>query len=173
MTVPAILAALDAEAERIAKLPELDRAAELSRTAKAIDLPIGTLERRVAAHRGGAVVVDAAQLGRRLAKLIWALGSPDTAGAAVEALERALREAGRDWSYLAALVERAEPAPEVTDEVQSWIAAGERILAASARLEGRELDFVTDMMRRFSLGWAPTEKQGKWLAAIHNRYVAR
>jgi hypothetical protein len=172
MTEPAravTLAALEDEAERLAKLSEYECALQLQQSARRLDVPATTLERRVAVHRGEAVTVDAVELGRRLGKLVFMLGS-DQAAVAAEAMGRALREAGRDWAYLAALVSQAEPAPAVSSDLQSFIRGGEKMLRAGG-LRPNEHEFVTDMLERFSRGVEPTEKQAKWFAAIYQRYV--
>jgi hypothetical protein len=170
-----ILAGIDIEAERLAKLPEYERAVQLQPSARRLDIPLTTLERRVALYGESSVVVDAVELGRRLGRLVFLLGSDEPANvlAAVNALGSALRAAGRDWSYLSRLVAEAEPSNAVMEKSGSWVRAGEAILEAPG-LDGKERGFVEDMLERFNTygdEFMPTEKQTKWFVALHRRYV--
>ena len=168
-----VLSALDGEAERIAKLADVDRAAEIERCARELGLPVGTLERRVALHRGESRVPDNEELGRRLARLMFLLGGPER-DAAVAAIDEALRSAGRDWSYLSRLVGVAEAGPAVSEDARSWIEGGEAILRHEG-LREHEREFVLDMVDRFNTqSWfEPSEKQTKWFVALYRRYVRK
>ena len=168
------LSAVHPEAERLANLPEYEYAAQVQESARRLDLPVATLERLVSRYRApDAVVIDALTLGRRLGKLVFLLGADDDKAvlAAARAMGNALRDGGRDWSYLSALVAQAEPAEEVANCDPALIQACEAILR-SPTLTERERGFVSDMRERFSWGgFEATDKQKKWFRALYDRCV--
>ena len=155
------LAALRSEVERLSALPDYQCAVELPEVARRLDLPVATLERQI--HRPA---LDAVDLGRRLSRLVYLLSENPVVAA--RAIEVALHEAGKDWSYLASLVAQAEPG--AVDDAQEWIEAGNELLTKP--LSDKEREFVTDMINRYS-SWGhfePSEKQVKWFVSLWQRW---
>src|SRR5262249_13403683 len=167
------LAAFDAEAKRLAQLPETEYAVELQRAARELDLPATTLDRRVQLYRApdDVVVLSSDALGKRLAKLVFLLGSDDseTVFAGARQIGRALEAGGRDWNSLSLLMQTAEPNPDARSavEAQKFIDACTAILN-SPGLRPNEHGFISDMRTRWELDWnfQPTQKQKLWFVSL-------
>ena len=103
----------------------------------------------------------------RITKLLRLLSS-DREGevvAAAGALQRTLRANGCDIHDLADLVV-AGPTRSPRPAEDNWLATARWCHARSEKLNAREREFVDDMVNRVVF---PSERQLKWLYAIHAR----
>ncbi len=111
----------------------------------------------------------------KIAKLIPLLASEHDGEvvATARAIERVLKGEGLDLhSLVEALCEPApvayvpppptEKKPETWDEIARWCRTRD-----AGDLSSKERKFVWDMVRRAGTGVEPTDKQLKWLRAIH------
>lgn len=110
-----------------------------------------------------------------LGKLVRMLSSPSDGEAlnAVRMLGKALARNGRDWHWLAALVDGEEPTPQQqhSEDVEDHQAAAAWILSRFRhRLRPKEADFLETMT-----GWLgdPTPKQAAWLSKLCAKYGYR
>lgn len=121
----------------------------------------------------------------KLAKLIAVLSS-DRDGevvATVRAIGRTLKGAGADFHDLAkaataepvAARRTAPPPPPPPEEEASsmtWADCARWCRARAYRLSPKEAEFVRDMAHKLRFRTdEPTERQGKWLRAIHARLL--
>src|SRR5262245_28718091 len=105
---------------------------------------------------------------RKIAKLIPALHSHSEIeiASAARAIERLLKAIGADWHDLAAVV-----SGENTDARVQTLQRRCRDVLERVELQAYEAKFLHQVIENYELNpdWAPSEKQGRWLASLLGR----
>lgn len=107
----------------------------------------------------------------KLGKLIPMLSSSHDGEvvAAARAIERTLKDAGRDWHDLVKVIISPSIAPVLPE---TWRGVAMYCHDRNRCLNPREAEFAADMCSRLVCGGQPTERQASWLRAIYAKVRA-